>query len=82
MASRKARNSGRSGGAAGNGCTRSRRKLPRKSSFKKLGAVHSVSRASSATCRASASLTCLREGSLMLTIKTLQHRGTFRPAVA
>ena len=55
--SRKARNSGRSGGASGNGWTRSRRKLPRKISFRKDGAFHSVSRASSATWRASAALT-------------------------
>ena len=60
-----ARNSGRSGGAAGNGWTRSRRKLPRKICFRKDGAFHSASRASSATRRASSALTGLGLASAM-----------------
>src|SRR3954465_6692123 len=45
--------------ASSRGCgwIRSSRKLPRKSSLPKLGSFHSCSRAASATCRASRSLT-------------------------
>src|SRR5437867_839076 len=51
-----ARNSVPSSEASGNGWTRSRRRLPRKISLTKDGAVHSVSRASSATRRASSAV--------------------------
>ena len=46
-----------SASSRGCGWIRSSRKLPRKSSLPKLGSFHSCSRAASATCRASRSLT-------------------------
>jgi hypothetical protein len=51
---------------AGCGWIRSRRKLPRYSSLPKLGSFHSVSRAASATCLASFSLTFVAISQLLV----------------